>query len=138
MDKDYIKGLLWGLFFVAIIHLLFGCSRTVYVPLEKVSHDTTYLSKVRYDSVYFRDSIYLFAHTTNDTVYRDKTVYRYVYKAKTATDTVYSVKCDTICVPVTTVREASWWERTKAKMFVPLAVACVLLSTSVWWNARNR
>lgn len=135
---DETKGFLWGLLIVGLIHLLFGCSKTVYVPLERTSHDTTYLSKVRTDSVHVRDSVFVWAHSEGDTVYRDKVVTRYEFRYKVRQDTVLAVRSDTISIPIATVRELGWWERTRIRMFVPLVVLCVLLCVSVWWMVRNR
>lgn len=138
MEKDYWKGLLWGLVLVGIIHLLFGCSRTVYVPVESVSHDTLYMSKVERDSVFLRDSVYLYDHIQGDTVCRDKVVFRYIYRSRTSTDTVVAVRCDTVSVPVTTVRELGWWERTRLRLFVPLMTLTVGVTFIVVWLARKR
>lgn len=132
-DKDYWKGIVWGLLIVGLIHLLFGCSKMVYVPVENTSHDTLYINKMRHDSVYLKDSVYLYTEKQGDTVYREKTVTRYAYRLKATTDTLYRTKHDTVSVPVPTARTLGLWERTKLNLCVPLAILCALLCVAVWW-----
>lgn len=134
---DYLKGLFWGLLACALLYLFAGCSKKIYVPIERVSHDTTLLYKVQRDSVYIHDSSLVVVHDTGDTVYRDKVVMRYVYRYKNRTDTVLAVRNDTISIPVATVRELGWWERTRLWLFVPLATVALGLSFIVAWLAKR-
>lgn len=133
-----MKALLWGFIAFLIAWLMVACTQRIYVPMAAATHDTAYHSTHRTDSVYVHDLILLWAHTEGDTVYRDKVVTRYEYRYKVRQDTVLAVRSDTVSIPIATVRELGWWERTRIRMFVPLVVLCVLLCVSVWWMVRNR
>ena len=43
------------LIFLATI--LYGCKSIQYVPVETIKRDTTYISQIKIDSIYHRDSI---------------------------------------------------------------------------------
>ena len=81
--------------------LLAACSTIRYVPVETVRSDTLIRNEARLDSIYVRDSIYVYQK--GDTV--TKYVEKWRYKYKTKTDTLYIAKRDTVSVTVTEVRE---------------------------------
>ena len=81
--------------------LLAACSTIRYVPVETVRSDTLIRNETRLDSIYVRDSIYVYQK--GDTV--TKYVEKWRYKYKTKTDTLYIAKRDTVTVTVTEVRE---------------------------------
>lgn len=81
--------------------LLAACSTIRYVPVETVRSDTLIRNEARLDSIYVRDSIYVYQK--GDTV--TKYVEKWRYKYKTNTDTLYIAKRDTVTVTVTEVRE---------------------------------
>lgn len=122
----------------SVLVLLCGCSRRIYVPVERVTHDTTYLSKTQRDSVHVHDSVLVWMHGEGDTVYLERVVTRYEYRLKLLQDTVLAVRSDTVSVPVETVRPLGWWERTRIRLFVPLVALCVMLCVAVWWMVRRR
>lgn len=100
--------------------IIAGCTRKVYVPVEKTVHDTISTVKTHIDSILARDSIYLDAR--GDTIVKE--VYRWRVKVRNRVDTVYRSRTDTIRVyeaPVS-VRKAS--RRVKA------------ISSAVKWGAR--
>lgn len=90
-----------------------SCRSVQYVPVETVKHDSIYINKVQYDSIYNRDSVYL--ERAGDTVYLYK--YKYIYKYKNLTDTMYVTKTDSIQIayPVEIIKEkyrvpkSIWW-----------------------------
>lgn len=92
---------------------LAGCKTVRYVPLPE--YHTLYKTRVdtvqRWDSVYFRDSVYM--ATKGDTVYLTKTQWRErlrnVYRVKT--DTI--MQRDSIRVPYPVERPLTRWERWK-------------------------
>jgi hypothetical protein len=94
-----------------------------YIPVESVKHDSTYVYRVRHDSVYRRDSIYVLIK--GDTVYRYRD--RYLYRDRRLTDTMYVDRTDTIRIPypVEVVRKLTWWQRVKQEAGVGLAVMIV-------------
>lgn len=89
---------------------LCGCRSVRYVPSSS-SQDTTYVNKLRVDSVYRRDSIYIREH--GDTVMISKD--HYIYRYSDRTDTLYISKRDTINMPVPVERNLSIWEQVKIK-----------------------
>lgn len=101
-----------GLVVAGIILLLFfslpGCK-----TVEHISHyDTVYLSKIKYDSLYFYDSIYI--KEKGDTVFIDRTHFKTIYRD--LIDTVYKYKVDTVKVPqieekVVITNELNWWQK---------------------------
>ncbi|OKY84363.1 MAG: hypothetical protein BHV69_10100 [Bacteroidales bacterium 52_46] len=122
MNKDgYNQARRWGCLGIMIymitvvtaIVLLCSCSRSVYVPVETVRHntDTLRLTALRVDSVFMHDSIAVMLR--GDTVYITK--YRDRFRYRTHTDTVYKAVIDTarISVPYPVERQLSRWEQTK-------------------------
>lgn len=81
--------------------LLAACSTIRYVPVETAHTDTLIRNVARLDSIYVRDSIYVYQKGDTITKYVEK--WRYKYKTKT--DTLYIAKRDTVTVTVTEVRE---------------------------------
>ena len=84
-----------GLFSLLLAALLLcSCGSIRFVPVERVRTDTTYLTRVRRDSIYARDSIYVYQR--GDTV--TKTVERWRYLYRDRVDTVYMSRTDTVTV----------------------------------------
>lgn len=72
-----------------------SCRSVRYVPVETVRSDTVYLNRVKLDSVYVRDSVFI--DRAGDTIRELR--YRYIYKYKDRIDTVYVAKTDSVQVP---------------------------------------
>lgn len=72
-----------------------ACSPRIY---EKVRTQIEYRDRIQRDSLYVHDSIYVYQHQKNDTVYMDKYVYKYAYKDKYVHDTTYIAHHDTTFV----------------------------------------
>lgn len=70
-------------------------SHTQLVEVERVRTDTTYIVHNQFDSIYFHDSIYVLEK--NDTILIEK--WHTKYKEKFLTDTLYSVKIDSVPIP---------------------------------------
>ena len=98
---------------VILLLCVISCRSVQYVPVETVKHDSIYINKAQYDSIYNRDSVYL--ERAGDTVYLYK--YKYIYKYKNLTDTMYVTKTDSIQIayPVEIIKEKYrvpkflWW-----------------------------
>lgn len=77
---------------ILLIAMCFGCTRTIYVPKETLK--TEYIDRVKVDSVYQRDSTFMYVH--GDTVYKyvDRYLTKYVYQR----DTV--IRVDSVSYPV--------------------------------------
>ena len=74
-----------------VLTLFVNCSPRV-VPVTDVRVDSVYVARVERDTIYERDSVLIF--TKADTVHKEK--YRYVYRDRLVTDTLWRERCDTI------------------------------------------
>ena len=75
----YIKRLmLKTLFLLLFLTTIISCTTTkiVEVPIETIK--TEYVEQIKYDSIYFKDSIYIMQK--GDTIYNNKVQYLYKYK----------------------------------------------------------
>lgn len=83
------------LFLLFITLLLGSCKvkeKIVEVPIPQIKTEIKYIDKVKYDSIYLKDSVYIVQK--GDTIYNNKVAYRYKYKY--LKDTVTVNKTDTI------------------------------------------
>ena len=97
----YIVAFIVG---IALCALLGSCTTTEYVTVEKVKHDTTYVSKLQRDSIWLHDSIYVKEWMKGDTVYRDVDRWHTVYRETKSRDTVYQATHDTIPQPYPVIK----------------------------------
>lgn len=72
-----------------------SCTKHVYVPVETTRSDTVYMNRVQLDSIYMRDSVFI--EKSGDTIREFQ--YKYIYRFKDRTDTLYISKTDSIQVP---------------------------------------
>lgn len=111
-----------------VVCLLAGCKTVRFVPVPE--YHTLYKTRVdtvqRWDSVYFRDSVYMAAK--GDTVYLTKTHWRERFR------NVYHIKTDTIMqrdsirVPYPVEKQLTKWERWKMDLGgLAMGVAAVLV-----------
>ena len=84
----YLQVFVFTLF---VLTLFVNCSPRV-VPVTDVRVDSVYVASVERDTIYERDSVLIF--TKADTVHKEK--YRYVYRDRLVTDTLWRERCDTI------------------------------------------
>ena len=83
------------LFLLFMTLLLGSCKvkeKIVEVPIPQIKTEIKYIDKVKYDSIYLKDSIYIIQK--EDTIYNNKIAYRYKYKY--LKDTIIVNKTDTI------------------------------------------
>ena len=105
----YLVMLTMGLFVLA---LFASCTTTKFVEVERVSHDTTYVSKHSRDSIYLHDSIHVKEKGDTVTIERWHTQWR----ERTNTDTVYKSRVDSVPVPypvekrVEVEKQLTWWQ----------------------------
>lgn len=108
-----IKKLAIFLYFFAMLVLLTiavtSCRSVRYVPVETVKHDSVYVGKVVRDSIHVKDSVLVIVKGDTVTELR----YKYVYKEKEKTDTLYANRMDTIRVPYPVESELTKWQRFK-------------------------
>ena len=72
-----------------------SCSPKI-IEHEIVKHDTTYVEKLRRDSIYMRDSIYVHEYTQGDTVYRERDRWHYAWRDRLVHDSIYIAQRDTL------------------------------------------
>lgn len=83
------------LFLLFMTLLLGSCKvkeKIVEVPIPQIKTEIKYIDKVKYDSIYLKDSVYIVQK--GDTIYNNKVAYRYRYKY--LKDTITVNKTDTI------------------------------------------
>nr|DAJ06099.1 MAG TPA: hypothetical protein [Caudoviricetes sp.] len=110
--------------------MLYGCKSIQYVPVETIKRDTTYISQIKIDSIYHRDSIYV--EHKGDTVYLSK--YKYLYKYIEKHDTLWREKTDTIQVVYPVEAQLTKWQKIKINMGEYLIAAIVLVV--IWLCAK--
>ena len=125
------------LYILLLASVCMSC-RTQYVPIETVKHDSVYINRIKYDSIYHKDSIYILIK--GDTVYKYQ--YKYQYRDKIIRDTVNVTKRDSIPYPVEVVKtvtvekKLSWLQTTliwTGGIFWVLAIVALI----VWTNKRT-
>lgn len=109
---------------------LSACKSIKYVPVETIKRDTTYISQIKIDSIYHRDSIYV--EHKGDTVYLSK--YKYLYKYIEKHDTLWREKVDTIQVAYPVEARLTKWQKIKINMGEYLIAAIVLIV--IWLCAK--
>lgn len=82
--------------FLLVMTLLLGSCKVkekiVEVPIPQIKTEIKYIDKVKYDSIYLKDSVYIIQK--GDTIYNNKVAYRYKYKY--LKDTIIVNEIDTI------------------------------------------
>ena len=124
-----------GLFSMVLAALLLcSCGSIRFVPVERERTDSTYLNRVRHDSIYVRDSIYVFQK--GDTV--TKTVERWRYLYRDRVDTLYKCRTDTVTVHDVEYRDKP--ERWYDAGFRRLGQLCVLglLAWLLWFWVKRK
>ena len=83
------------LFLLFMTLLLGSCKvkeKIVEIPISQIKTEIKYIDKIKYDSIYLKDSVYIVQK--GDTIYNNKVAYRYKYKY--LKDTITVNKTDTI------------------------------------------
>ena len=98
---------------VWLLLLFASCTTTRFVEVEKVLHDTTYVTKQQRDSVWLHDSVLV--REKGDTLWVEKWHTKYVERLRT--DTVYRSRVDSVPVPYPVEklveRNLTAWQRWK-------------------------
>lgn len=87
-----MKKILFLLFMTLLLGSCKVKEKIVEVPVPQMKTEIKYIDKVKYDSIYLKDSVYIIQK--GDTVYNTKVAYRYKYKY--LKDTITINKTDTI------------------------------------------
>ena len=135
MDKEEILewcARILGAIIVAVLLVLIAaafssCTRTMYVPVTSVQHDSIYLHTHSRDSIVVRDSVKI--REKGDTVWLER--WRIEYRDRIRTDTAYIERRDSVAVPYPLERKLSRKERlymSAGRVAVPLAGAGIVLA----------
>lgn len=133
MDKGEILewcARILGVIIVAVLLVVIAaafssCTRTMYVPVTSVQHDSIYLHTHSHDSIYVHDSVTL--HEKGDTIWLTR--WRTEYRDRIVRDTAYIERRDSIAVPYPVEKKLSTRERLymgAGKVALPVAAVCVL------------
>jgi hypothetical protein len=127
-----------AVFFVFLFGaVLCGCSSTKYVEVEKVRRDSVYLTSLRCDTLFSRDSVYI--REKGDTVLVDK--YHIVYRSRLLVDTMYVDRVDSVQVPYPVEAKITKWQRIligSGRLFlVLLGVGVISLAVYIIIKTRN-
>lgn len=125
---------------IILVGISVGCTKTVYVPVETVKHDTIYQTAFKADSVQTVDSIYIKELVKGDTVYLEKIKYHFRDKVKMVTDTVVEKVVETKEVPVEVEKKLTAWQNFKlnAGEWLLAGVALMLLLFAFLWVIRKK
>lgn len=139
VNKNRILDWIGRIAMVAAMLLIWSmCScSTQYVPVESVRYDSVFFEKIRKDSIFVQDSV--FVRQKGDTVFKDK--FHVVYKYVLLRDTMLTVRRDSIPVPVPVEKKRTWWEQTKIDVggyAVTIIVIYVLCRLMRWIIMRTR
>ena len=107
-------------------YFLTSCSPKVrVVPVERTC--TEWRDRLRLDSVYIHDSIYLTEKQAGDTIYKVKEVYR--WRDRWRVDTINTGRVDSIRITevVEVPAKLTAWQSMRLKAFAPLVAIAVLL-----------
>lgn len=107
-----MKRLIYLVIILLASAICLSSCRTQYVPVETVRVEYKTRDSIRFDSIYQRDSVFLFVK--GDTVYKEKYKYLYRYLTINKTDTV--IKTDSIQVPYPVEKELSRWQKIKLEL----------------------
>ena len=117
--------------FLSLLALaLTACSpRVRLVPVEHTRVE--WRDRLRLDSVYLHDSIYITEKQAGDTVYKVKEVYR--WRDRWRIDTINAGRIDSVHVTevVEVPAKLTAWQAWRLKAFAPLAAIAVLLGAWV-------
>lgn len=114
--------------FVMTVSFL-SCRSVKYVPVETVKTEYKTRDSIRYDSIYQRDSVFLYQK--GDTVYQYKYLYKYKYLTLRMTDTV--AMTDSVRVPYPVEKALTQWQSVKIKiggLAVGLTAVLLLLAAA--------
>lgn len=100
------------IFLFAVVMSLLSCRSVKYVPVETVKTEYKTRDSIRFDSIYRRDSVFLYKN--GDTVYQYK--YKYLYRYLTINKTDTLIKTDSIQVPYPVEKQLSKWQSIKMEL----------------------
>lgn len=98
---------------LALCLMMVGCKSTIYVPTEKIVHDSIYITHTRIDSIKEIDSVFVNQYLKGDTIFLEKTKYVYRYKDKLRIDTIIESHTDSITNTIEVEKKLTKWQAFK-------------------------
>ena len=127
----YIVAFIVG---IALCALFGSCTTTEYVTVEKVKHDTTYVSKVQRDSIYIHDSISV---DRKDSIIKIEH-WHTEYVDHAVHDTLYQATHDTIPQPYPVIKEVEKQLSKRQKMVFTIGIFTIIAAACwfMWWAVK--
>ena len=97
-----------------LLLMLTACSHKTIAPTQAVAvHDTTYIDRLRIDSLIQHDSIYTTLIQRGETIYQTTYKERYIYKPTLRIDSIYICKRDTVQTTIVeqVEKKLSLWQK---------------------------
>lgn len=124
--------------YIVLVLCCSSCSTPKPVVLERTLHDTTYIDRLRLDSVVRRDSIYFESIVKGDTVYRTKEITRWRDRVSIKHDTIYAVREKCVDIPVPQERTVPLWIHILKGVYVlALLVSLIYIVVMIWLYHRK-
>ena len=121
---------------IASAIVLTGCKSVEVVEVERVNHDTLYMSKLIHDSVIVTDSVVL--KEKGDTVWFEK--WHTQWRERIVRDTVHHHHLDSVPVPYPVEKpvekQLTWWQKTQ--MYAGDALLTFTPAIFILWLLRLR
>ena len=121
---------------IASAIVLTGCKSVEVVEVERVNHDTLYISKLVHDSVIVTDSVVL--REKGDTVWFEK--WHTQWRERIVHDTVQHNRVDSVPVPYPVEKlvekQLTWWQ--KSQMYAGDALLLLLLVAFIYGGVKLR
>lgn len=134
-----VAGIIAGVVAALLLCVLFAsCTTTKYVPVVEHRTDTLRLTQTVRDSIYMSDSIYVSDFVRDDTIFKTIDRWHTRYVERTAHDTLYQSRTDTIPMPYPAIKEVpaelTWWQQ--ARLYLANIVLILLAIGFVVWLIR--
>lgn len=124
--------------YIVLVLCCSSCSTPKPVVLERTLHDTTYIDRLRLDSVVQLDSIYFESIVKGDTVYRTKEITRWRDRVSIKHDTIYAVREKCVDIPVPQERTVPLWIHILKGVYVlALLVSLIYIVVMIWLYHRK-
>ena len=114
-----------------VMFAVFGCTKTVYIPVTNTITEIEYRDRLQHDSIYFSDSVLI--EQKGDTVFNTRIKYRYINKL--VRDTVNRFDSVYIEKPIEVIKyenRLNGWQKLRLNILnVLLIIAGVWLSVKI-------
>lgn len=111
-----------------------SCTTTRYIPIESVRTEIEYRDRLRTDSIFVSDSVYI--REKGDTIFVEHT--RYAYRDRMQVDTAYVCITDSVQVPYPVPAQLSSWQRFKQDVGgIAIGVLAVVITLGLIWVLRR-